>query len=505
MREIVISSNPLEKRIVVLKDSNIEDFIVERVDQKNLVGNIYKGLIKDVLPGMQAAFVDIGLDRTAYLHVSDIGRFVYEDMLDNDEDKLKVVKKRQKIEQILKKGDEIIVQVGKNPIGDKGAKLTTTTTLLGRLLVMIPDYKVVGVSKKINKKERREHLKGLIKNNAKGNLGFIIRTAAMETSDKEIVTELKELSEQWDSIHQKAMDNEAPILLRKDGDIIASSIRDLLNTGIDKVVVDSEDDYVEILTYLRGNYSKELLKKVSMFKEKTSIFEHYNLQNSIAKLYKRKVWIKNGGYLIIDHTEAFTVIDVNSGRFTGKNNIEQTFFDMNLAAAQEVANQMRLRDMGGIIVVDFIDMKDKGNRKRLFESMIKFLKSDKSTTRVFPLTELTLMQLTRKKLRDDIDTSFSKKCHVCNGTGSIPSYSSVFSEISDFITAEKLKTKETKFNLGVSGELAENILIDKLVNLEESLGIDIKIKVNPVFSENQYIIKTSKNDIIAENIFNDRK
>ena len=503
MREIIVSSNPLEKRIVVLKDSAIEDFIVERVDNKNIVGNVYKGLVKDVLPGMQAAFIDIGLERTSYLHVSDIGKFVYEDMLDND-DKLSVVKKKQKIEQILKKGDEIIVQVEKNPIGDKGAKLKTTTTLLGRLLVMIPDYKVVGVSKKINDKERREHLKSLIKENAQGTAGFIIRTAAMETSDKEIIAEIEELTEQWNEIHTKAKDNEAPIMLRKDGDVISSSIRDLFNLGVDKVVVDNDDDYVEIVKYLRNNHSKELLRKVKMFDQKTSIFDHYNLQDSIAKLYKRKVWLKNGGYLIIDHTEAFTVIDVNSGRFTGKNNLEQTFYDMNVAAAYEVAKQMKLRDMGGIIVVDFIDMKDKGNRKRLYDKMVGFLKGDKSTSRVFPLTELTLMQLTRKKLRDDIDTSFSKPCPVCHGTGSIPSYNTIFSEISDIITGEKLKSKEDKYNLSVSAELAENILIDKLISLEEALNVDIKIKVNPVFFENQYIVKNSKNTILAENIFIDR-
>ncbi len=504
MREIIVSSNPLEKRIVVLKDSAIEDFIVERVDNENLVGNVYKGLVKDVIPGMQAAFIDIGLERTSYLHVSDIGKFIYEDMLDNDDEMLSVINKKQKIEQILKKGDEIIVQVEKNPIGDKGAKLKTTTTLLGRLLVMIPDYKVVGVSKKINDKERREHLKSLIKTHAQSHYGFIIRTAALESSDKDILAEINDLTAQWEEIHKTAMENQAPHLLRKDGDVISSSIRDFFNQCVDKVTVDNDEDYIAIAKYLRGNHSRELVKKVHMFKEKTSIFDHYNLQDSIARLYKRKVWMKNGGYLIIDHTEAFTVIDVNSGRFTGKNNSEQTFYEMNVAAAYEVAKQMKLRDMGGIIVVDFIDMKDSGNRKRLYEKMVQFLKADKSTSRVFPLTELSLMQLTRKKLRDDIDTSFSKPCPVCHGTGSIPSYNSIFSEISDIITAEKLKSKETVYHLGVSAELAENILIDKLISLEESMAVDLKIKINPIFFENQYIVKNSKGEILAENIFIDR-
>lgn len=500
-REIFISSNVFEKRIVVVEDGRLAEFVVERTDTESIVGNIYKGLTANVLPGMQSAFINIGHPKAGYLHISDIGKFIYEDLLDNKDLEVEQIGKKDKIEDNLKENDEIIVQVEKNPAGTKGAKLKTTVTIPGRFLVIIPDYNIVGISKKIVDSNKRRELRDIIRKYSNGKYGFILRTAAGDKSESQIKAEMENLIGKWERIKIRASKLKAPELLFREIDAVSATIRDLLNCDIDSCVVEDENDFDSIIQYLRQNDSNEFIKKVKLFKEPGVLFDHYNITDDIKSIFSRKVWLKNGGYLIIDQTEALTVIDVNSGKFVGKKNVEDTILKINMQAAEEIARQLRLRDVGGIVIVDFIDMKIPQNRNKLFVAMENFLKNDRTTTKHFPLTELSLMQITRRKLRQDIDFAYNTSCPICSGTGNILSYNSVFSEISDALIryTQNSKKGEKYFKITVSPAMSESALVDRLNVLRTKFESEIEFLVNPVFIDNQFVIRDKFDKVICSN------
>ncbi len=496
-REIFINNTFFERKIAVIEDNQLVEYIIEENKHNNLVGNIYKGKVKDVIPGIQSAFIDIGWKKAGYLHVSDIGSFIYEDLEDEDEIDIKR-KQSNKIEEILKEGDEIIVQVEKNPVGDKGPKLKTTITIPGRFLVIIPEYNIVGVSRKIKDKEKRKHLKNFIRNYVKGNYGFIVRTSAQYKSEKEIEYEIDYLIKKWEYIKEKASNTTPPSLLYKSEDIFSSVIRDLLNQDVDRCVVDNAEDYREIISYLIENNSQELIPKVKFFDSKDNIFDYFDLNRKIKKIFDKKVWLKNGGYLIIEKTEAMTVIDVNSGSFIGRKEFEETALKVNKQAAEEIARQLRLRNIGGIILVDFIDLKTQEAREELFEYMKELVKKDRTTVKVYPLTELSLMQITRKKISQNMLDYNVSLCPVCNGEGYIPSYLTIFSDLYG-----QLKTiKGSKFYIELSPFLYEHFVEFNLEELKKILNKEIIVSVNPLFREVEFIVKDNSGKVILHNIDN---
>lgn len=431
-REIVINATRYESRIAVLDEGQVVELWVERTRHKTIVGNIYKGRVTKVLPGMQSAFVDIGLDRDTFLYVSDVIEDLEEDQSEGAEDiqfeEGATPRAVTSIADLLREGQEIVVQVTKDSIAGKGARITTHITLPGRFLVYMPTVNHIGVSRKIENEEERERLKQILEDLRDGSGGFIVRTAGEDRSEEEFASDLRYLTELWEHIHKRSEKASAPASIHHDLDLVLRTIRDVLTPEFKTVWVDSVDQYQRIVEFL-DKIQPALVSRVRLYRRDTPIFDEFGIEPEIEKALKSKVWLRSGGYIVINQTEALVAIDVNTGKYVGKKNLEETVFRTNLEAIREIVRQVRLRDLGGIIVLDFIDMEDLENRARIFEALEAEIRKDRSKTKILQISEFGLVEMTRKRVRQSLERSLTQACPYCAGSGRIKSNVTVVLEL----------------------------------------------------------------------------
>ena len=417
-QKIIVNYEQKETRVAIIEENKVVELYIERPLSQRLVGNIYKGIVENVLPGMQAAFVNIGEERNAFLYVDEIPQPKGNDLPGG----------RMPIQRLLHVGEEIMVQVMKDPFGSKGARLTGHITLPGRYLVLMPGLNYVGVSRRIANQDERERLKKELEAVKTPDVGVIVRTAAEGMESESLENDLRFLSSLWDNIQNLYSREKPPALLYKDVALIFRIVRDLFNDYISEFQIDNEQEYQKIKELL-DRLSPELLSRVSLYRNKIPIFEYYGIENEIDRSLNRVVWLNCGGYLVFDETEALTVIDVNTGKYTGKNNLEDTIFKTNLEAADEITRQIRLRDIGGIIIVDFIDMSTPENRQRILERLKEKMSSDRTKSHVLGITSLGLVEIARKKVRQGLSAVMQQPCSYCQGKGRILSAEAVSSKV----------------------------------------------------------------------------
>jgi ribonuclease G len=432
-REIVINATRHESRIAVLDEGQAVELWIERTRHRTIVGNIYKGRVTKVLPGMQSAFVDLGLDRDAFLYVSDVIEDLEEyESETTDElhlDDVAAHRPEASISDLLREGQEIVVQVSKDTIAGKGARITTHITLPGRFLVYMPTVNHIGVSRRIEDEAERTRLKDILEAiRPHGHGGFIVRTAGEGRELEEFLADLKYLTELWEHIRRRAEKTSAPAAIHHDLDLVLRTIRDVLSPEFKSVWVDSVDQYQRIVEFL-DQIQPGLVSRVRLFRREEPIFDDFGIEPEIAKALKSKVWLKSGGYIVINQTEALVAIDVNTGKYVGKKNLEETVFRTNLEAAKEIVRQVRLRDLGGIIVLDFIDMEEAANRQKLFEHLENEIRKDRSKTKILQISEFGLIEMTRKRVRQSLERSLTQACPYCGGSGRIKSNTTVALEI----------------------------------------------------------------------------
>jgi ribonuclease G len=457
---LVINVDIAETRVALIEAGSITELFVEREQDKSPVGNVYLGKVTRVLPGMQAAFIDISLDRAAFLHVEDV---VPQEDMDNllngedDEDpdavpsaegdesvevKPKAVARRvtraTPIRDVLKEGQSLMVQVSKGPIGTKGARVTSHVALPGRYVVYLPTVDHIGISKRIGNDSERKRLREAIEAVKPPQGGFIVRTVATGLTKKQLKADVGYLVTQWDGVSKRRNEvKSAPAMLYEDLDITLRVARDYFTENVDKIIIDSQSEYERLRSFI-GTFLPERVNDVEFYQGRDPIFDEYGIEDEIARALSRKVPLASGGYLIIDQAEALTAIDVNTGRFTGKGkDVEETIYQTNLEAVQEIAYQLRFRNIGGLIVLDFIDMERAKNRDRVYKTLVEALKRDRATTTITRISELGLIEMTRKRTRESLGRTLFEPCFFCDGTGQLQSKATVCHEIVRQIRREK--------------------------------------------------------------------
>ncbi|RKY42971.1 MAG: hypothetical protein DRP85_01195 [Candidatus Makaraimicrobium thalassicum] len=446
-REILINVSPVEKRVAVLDNGAMVDFFMERERLGHYAGSIYKGRVKSILPGIEASFVDIGLDKNGFLHVSDVvdKSSVLREMLPGEDEPAFRSEKRKgtpKIKDILKTGEEVMVQVVKESIGTKGPRVTTYISLPGRYLVLTPHDKHIGISRRITDRAKRKKIRDIF-----GGTGFpaeagcIVRTAAENRPEEELRNELKYLMNLWKRIKTRAERQSAPVTVYEEYGVVLRMIRDVFTEDVSRLVVDSRDEYARILKFLKA-FMPSLREKVKLYTGRTPLFEKYNLERKIEEIFERKVALKSGGYLVIEQTEGVVVIDVNTGSFVGRRSLEETAFKTNMEAAEEIPRQLMLRDIGGIVIIDFIDMDIKEHRDRIFHLLRQKLQEDKARISVRAISQFGVVEMTRQRMRKSLEGSSHVECPYCGGRGMVKSAETIAIETVRRI--DKLLVKSVK-------------------------------------------------------------
>ncbi len=482
--ELIVNLTLGETRVARLENGVVAELFIERSRDHSVVGNIYKGKVCRVLPGMQAAFIDIGLERTAFVHAEDIAKDVMQldeeekaeisEALDDEvmeetdvaeEKKSKRKKGKKGIQGLLQEGNEILVQVEKEPLGTKGARLTSHLSLPGRYLVFMPSVDHIGVSRRIEDSSERDRLKKLIKDLHQGSGGYIVRTVAEGVTEKELKADIDYLRELWHAIEKKAKSAKPPALVHEELDVLLRVIRDLFTADIDRVVVDSSEAKDKVKDFI-STFLPEAAKRVELYKGNEPIFDAFGIEVEITRALGQKVWLKSGGYIIIEQTEALTAIDVNTGRFVGRRNVEDTILKTNLEAVKEIVYQLRLRNIGGIIILDFIDMEKPANRQKVFGALKEALKSDRARTTITKLSELGLVEMTRARSREDLRRLLSNACPYCEGKGYLKSPTTVCYEIFREIQREANYIKSRKIGVSCHPAVASLLYDEERAQLE---------------------------------------
>jgi ribonuclease G len=428
-KSLVINVTPLETRIALVEDGRLAELVIEREENPSIVGNIYRGRVDSVLPGIQAAFIDIGFEKNGFLYVSDIagaegtGDVELVDGVPRARTRAKRAR-QQPIETMLKKDQHIMVQVVKDPLGTKGPRLTNFITIPGRYCVLMPTVGTLGVSRKIDSDKERDRLKRILKELRPAGLGIITRTAGEGRSREEFEADISFLARIWDRVKDKYERTRGAGMLREDLGPILRTVRDLFSADFEKLIIDSENDYERIQSFLE-NFAPQLTGRVKLYKNKQPLFEKMGIEEEITRALRRKVFLRSGGYLGIDQTEALIAIDVNTGKFLGKKQLEDTVLQTNLEAAEEIARQVRLRDLGGIIVVDFIDMETPTNRRALLRHFGEALKRDRARITLSEVSELGMIEMTRKRVKHNLVKALSQPCPYCEGSGMVRSVTTV--------------------------------------------------------------------------------
>jgi len=501
-KKLVINCTDHETRVALLEDNTIAELFIKRWDGSDITGNIYKGRVQRVLPGMQAAFIDIGLDQAAFIYVNDVLGDDYKDIEqlflqsqdDEDDDapgenvdsefETTVANPSGRdftIEELITEGQEILVQVAKAPLGTKGARVTSYATLPGRFLVLMPSSEHIGVSRRIDDETERMRLKSLVESLRSDRFGYIVRTAAEGIQEEKLAYEMGFLKNLWESIRIKYQTASAPSLLHKELTVTLRAVRDLLIHEAETLIIDSRSDYEAVLNFL-DTFMPSLKGSVELYEGSEPIFDRFNLEGDITRALKKKVWLKSGGYIVIEHTEALVAIDVNTGRYVGKHNLEETILKTNLEAVREIAYQIRLRDLSGIIIVDFIDMEKKSNQEKVYNALREALKKDRRKTHVLPISELGLIQMTRKRTRKPLNRVLCEPCFYCDGEGHLVSRQTICYNIFREVLRQAQDMVGNRFTLRVNPRIADLLLGQEshiMASLERSTDKQILIYPNP--------------------------
>ena len=499
-QEIIINSTPQQIRVALVENGLVAEVNIERRKHRGIVGNIYRGRVTKVLPGMQAAFVDIGLKKDAFLYVSD----VYDNLEDEDTEfgeddepeaapKKKRHSKRPLIQDLLTRDQEVVVQIAKEPLGTKGARVTCHISLPGRYIVYMPTVEHIGVSRRIPSQGERNRLRKLIKSLKPPSGGFIVRTAGEERDEGDLSGDIDFLTRLWGTIKKRNEVAKAPAMVHEDLDLVLRTVRDLFTDKVDKLVIDSDEDYQKVLDFTEATMP-HLVDRIRLFVKDIPIFDHYGIEAELEKALQRKVWLKSGGYLVIDRAEALVAIDVNTGKFVGKKNLEDTIVKTNLEAAKEVARQVRLRDLGGIIIVDFIDMENEENKRKVVSTLEKELSTDRARTNVLQLTELGLVQMTRKRVRESLRQILYQPCPYCKGLGHIKSEETICYEIQGEL--QRLVSTTEKGNVTVKAHPSIIALLkgderEIVQNVEENYRRKVRLQEDKEMHQEQFQVLQS--------------
>ncbi len=504
-REILISATPQETWVALLEDSHLVELMLDRPDQGRLVGNLYLGKVEAVLPGIQAAFVDIGTDKAGFLHASDLVRDEDDDDDDDDESNgngngngggnHRGGRRRSRtyppIQEQLSKGDTVIVQVTKEPIGTKGPRLTAQVSLPGRFLVYMPFSTHIGVSRKIEQRDERARLRDMAREVVpEGEAGVIIRTVGEELTRKKFEAEFDRLHSRWKKIKRRADSSKAPAQIHGEAHLISGVIRDLFSDQFDSLSVDNPDAYGEILQYIRS-VDPDLEDRVKLDRDRVPLFDRHNIEEEIREAFGRRVTLPSGGYIIVEPTEALVSIDVNTGRFTGKGrkDPEETILKTNLDAAKEVARQLRLRDIGGIIVVDFIDMVSQENRDRVLHELKSHLGRDRARTKAFAVSELGLIEMTRQRVRPSLFQTLTKPCDHCEGQGRIFTPPTVARRVERSLLRIDGQGEEKSVAIRIHPDVLIHLLEEEpdfLPRMREKVEVEVELIDDPLLREDQF-------------------
>ena len=487
-REILISSAPQEARVAILEDDILVEFLVERPDAGRIVGDIYLGEVQAVLPGIQAAFVDIGTEKGAFLHASDLADEEEDDESGNGNGGGRRGQ-HPPIQEAVRKGQKLLVQVTKEAISTKGPRVTSQISLPGRFLVFMPQSNHVGVSRKIDDREERSRLRKMARDNLpEGAGGLIIRTAGEELTPELFKRELDTLLSTWKQVQKKARNAKPPSLVHREAGLTRGIIRDIFTNKVDSLTVDDRDVHKEIETYLQG-VDPDLMKRVHLYQDPLPLFDKYGVEEAIREAFQRRVDLPSGGYLIIEPTEALVSVDVNTGRYTGRKDPEKTILKTNLDAAREVARQLRLRDIGGIIVVDFIDMETKSNQDRLLQELRTYLNRDRARTRAFQVSELGLIEMTRQRVRPSLYYSLTEPCAHCQGAGRVFTPETVIRRIERALHRAAANGDDRRINVRVHPQVALHILEyepDLLRRLAKQLELQLQMRDDPLMKADEF-------------------
>jgi ribonuclease G len=514
-KQIVINVADHETRVALLEDGTIAELFIERKDGADSAGNIYKGRVQRVLPGMQAAFVDIGLSQAAFIYVDDVIGERIEDVERYFNEKLKLeetepddmeavdaetsrheaIFAKQNIEGLITEGQEMLVQVAKSPMETKGARITSHISLPGRFLVLMPTSDHIGISRRIEDPAERDRLKEIVSSLRTEQLGYIVRTAAEGVRQEKLAYEMGFLKNLWEGIKDKYNSMSARSLLHKELSVSLRAVRDLLIQEAEKLIIDSKTGYETILSFL-DTFMPSLKDSVELYEGREPIFDAYNLEGDITRALKRKVWLKSGGYIVIEHTEALVAIDVNTGRYVGKHNLEETITKTNLEAVKEIAYQIRLRDIGGIIIIDFIDMEKKSNQEKVFNALQEALKKDRSKTNVLPMSEMGLIQMTRKRIRKPLTRLLCEPCFYCEGEGYLISKKTICYNFFRDVIRDSRDMLGKRLTLRVNPEIAELLYGEEshlILALERQIEKRVVVYPNPEFHMEQFDILETMN------------
>ncbi len=526
-REILINATPRETRVAILEDEQLVELLVDRPEARRMVGDIYYGRVEAVLPGIQAAFVDIGTEKSAFLHASDL---VYpedepgDDEPDGDaegdddspyqpEEGAAAEKphgrsrgrRRQRpkgppIQDVLKRGQELVVQVSKEPISTKGPRVTAQVSLAGRFLVFMPFASRVGVSRKIGERAERARLREMVEAVLPRDAGGVIaRTVGEDATQETFKRELDTLIGQWKRIKRKTHFVRAPALIHRETNLTRGLIRDLFSEKVEQVTVDSKQVYNEILEYLKG-VAPDLVDRVKLWSDQAGVFDKAGIEPEIRDLFKRRCDLPSGGYLIIEPTEALVSVDVNSGRYTGKKDPEKTILRTNLEAAREVARQIRLRDIGGIIVCDFIDMETKANRDRVLQELRNHLSRDRARTKAFAVSELGLIEMTRQRVRQSHLQNMTEPCPTCAGTGRVFTAETIVRRVERSLRRMAAEGKKEPMVVKLHPDVALYVLEeerDLIKKLEKAVGFSLEIRDDPLLHPDEFklVMKSAGRDV----------
>lgn len=479
--EILVNVTPQETRVAVVENGVLQELHIERTRSRGIVGNVYKGRVARTLPGMQAAFVDIGLDRAAFLHAADVR---------SNAETEGGVSEQAPIHARLHDGDEIVVQATRDPLGSKGARLSMSLTLPAHYLVYMPMTRHIGVSQKIEGETERQRLRELIRaaseNGADG--GYILRTVAETASEEELRNDVRYLRRLWTALQEHMGSASAPALLHADLPLALRALRDLVRPNVEKVRFDSRETFQKACEFAR-EFIPELGSRIEYYPGERPIFDLYSVEDEIGKALERKVLLKSGGHLVFDQTEAMTTIDVNTGAYVGRRTLEETLFKTNLEAAQAMARQLRLRNIGGIIIVDFIDMADAEHRRQVVRALEKALARDRAKVYIAEMSALGLVEITRKRTRESLERLLCEPCPICDGRGTVKTAQTVCYEIFREILREARQFGTDKY-LVLASQVVVDMLLDEeahsLAGLQEFIGRTINLQVDPQYHQEQY-------------------
>jgi ribonuclease G len=523
-REILINAAPRETRIAILEDGKLVELLVDRPDNRRMVGDIYLGRVDAVLPGIQAAFVDIGTEKSAFLHASDLVRQSADEAEDDDEEEddeetdEPVVKKngngngsngsgrRAKappIQEGLKRGQEILVQISKEPISTKGPRVTAQISLAGRFLVYIPDSSKVGVSRKIGSSAERARLKEQVQAILpEKSGGVIVRTVSEDVTPEMLQRELNSLMTQWKKIKRKMHFQKAPSLVNRESGLTRGLVRDIFSDKVDSLTVDSKQVYNEIVGYLK-DIAPDLIARVKLHEAQVPLFDTAGIESEIRDIFKRRCDLPSGGYLIVEPTEALVSIDVNSGRYTGKKDPEKTVLRTNMEAAQEVARQLRLRDVGGIIVCDFIDMEMKANRERVLQELRQHLSRDRARTKAFAVSDLGLIEMTRQRVRQSHYQSSTEACPTCNGSGRVLTPETIVRRMERSVKRMAVEGRRDNLLIKLHPDVAMYVLEqerDLAQKLQKAANFSLEFRDDPLLKPDEFklVVKAQGRDVTQQ-------